>query len=873
MSHPILNTLLQHLSQHRYVFWHDTDQQAETDTLESLPDNVVLIQIDDMPALAIKAQVKASREQTHFLFYSQQPQPAFESDWLLNLRLQAKTFYADAISMQMESLGVVNQGLREHLKQRAKFLRAKDRLNKLSRLTNANDDALQLDLKMMTVLAGADQADIAQLLFKIIATTAYQLENDSDATQNPLLDSFEDYGLASSFWSLIDVHFGYSSTQPTIMDLLVKLLVTDFSLNVSNPKNLPPAIKAQHLTNGQKATSALVFVSQWRNHLALVDAYQRISNHVGQVINLEHLLDSMIADELLNSHTFALVEKRLIAALRTELLAETLDWQRINQSIEARRSGYWLNLPNFGQLEAEQLAYKACYDALIAATSFRQLSQKYHAGFSFPDAHHALDSYTSELFLFDQLYRQYHRAAQQVKAATWSVLQPLSDRIEQDYIEWFLPHFSRAWSSVLEGEQGLLSTWQVNGWQAQQQFYAQKVKPYFNQGVKRVFVVISDALRYEAAEELVSQLNSRNRNKTRLDVMLGVLPSYTSLGMAALLPHQKLSYKRGQNGSLAVQADGLATASIEQRNTILSAHGGVAVKADALINMGKAAGRDFVRDAQLVYVYHDRIDMLGDKQASEGETFEAVADTQDELTQLCSFLINNLNAGTVLITADHGFIYQESMMDERNRVDVEAPSGCIINKKRYMIGDNFALNDKVWRGNTSVTASTESGEGSVDYWLPKGLGRFRFTGGARFVHGGAMPQEIVVPLIEVKVSESQKDRIRTVAFSQIGMSNRVVSNRQRFEFVQSEPVSDKVQAVQVSIALQDGEQLISDEQMICFDSTSDRMDDRRYSIYLTIKSGQYDSHRDYEMVIRDAQTKYEISRTPIRIAIAFSNDF
>jgi hypothetical protein len=91
--------------------------------------------------------------------------------------------------------------------------------------------------------------------------------------------------------------------------------------------------------------------------------------------------------------------------------------------------------------------------------------------------------------------------------------------------------------------------------------------------------------------------------------------------------------------------------------------------------------------------------------------------------------------------------------------------------------------------------------------------------------------------------------------------------------VQSEPVSDKVQAVQVSIALQDDDSLISDEQIIYFDSSSDRMDDRRYSIYLTIKSGQYDSNRDYDMVIRDAQTKYEISRTPIRIAIAFSNDF
>jgi uncharacterized protein (TIGR02687 family) len=304
-----------------------------------------------------------------------------------------------------------------------------------------------------------------------------------------------------------------------------------------------------------------------------------------------------------------------------------------------------------------------------------------------------------------------------------------------------------------------------------------------------------------------------------------------------------------------------------------TAHGGIAVKADSLVNMGKVAGREFVRDAQLVYVYHDRIDMLGDKQASEGETFEAVTDTQAELIQLCSFLINNLNAGTVLITADHGFIYQESMMDERYRIDVDVPSGCIINKKRYMIGDHFTTNDRVWFGNTHITATTEPCEGSVDYWLPKGLGRFRFTGGARFVHGGAMPQEIVVPLIEVKVSELQKDRTRTVAFSQIGVSNRVVSNRQRFEFVQSEPVSDKVLPVQVSISLQDGDILISDEQMIHFDSVSDRMDDRRYSIYLTVKSGQYDSHRDYDMVIRDAQTKYEISRTPIRIAIAFSNDF
>jgi hypothetical protein len=67
---------------------------------------------------------------------------------------------------------------------------------------------------------------------------------------------------------------------------------------------------------------------------------------------------------------------------------------------------------------------------------------------------------------------------------------------------------------------------------------------------RRVVVIISDAFRYEAAEELFRAMNGTDRYKAKLESMLGVLPSYTALGMAALLPHKQLTYT-ADAGSLA----------------------------------------------------------------------------------------------------------------------------------------------------------------------------------------------------------------------------------------------------------------------------------------------------------------------------------
>jgi hypothetical protein len=127
--------------------------------------------------------------------------------------------------------------------------------------------------------------------------------------------------------------------------------------------------------------------------------------------------------------------------------------------------------------------------------------------------------------------------------------------------------------------------------------------------------------------------------------------------------------------------------------------------------------------------------MIGDKQGSETKTFEAVADTVDELAKLTGFIINSLNGSAILITADHGFVYQESAMEEADRSSLDdKPSGAIKAKKRYLLGTTIGENAKAWSGNTSQTAGTDPGQGSLDFWVPKGVSRFHFAGGARFVH-------------------------------------------------------------------------------------------------------------------------------------------
>lgn len=89
----------------------------------------------------------------------------------------------------------------------------------------------------------------------------------------------------------------------------------------------------------------------------------------------------------------------------------------------------------------------------------------------------------------------------------------------------------------------------------QEDFYDQKVKGKSD----RVFVIISDALRYEVAASLAKQLRCETQSEVVLSSCEGIFPTVTKFGMAALLPHKRLSIRERGNGELQILADGMST--------------------------------------------------------------------------------------------------------------------------------------------------------------------------------------------------------------------------------------------------------------------------------------------------------------------------
>lgn len=862
---PILSQLF---IDSRIVFWNDAEQEFAGEIETHVPEGVTLLMLDDEPKLVVKKRLEFEDRTGQYLIYSKEPEPLPEEDWLLNIRLCSRIFRADAISIQLDELGLANQAMREHLKRRNKFLRNKERVEKLKRLTAPLDDESILDLKMMAVLLRADQAEPFAILYKLFSSLVVNGEVGLDEAPKALVEIIN-LELEVPFWNMVREQFGYQAEDRNLRDLLFHLFVSDFAM--TRQGTFPVSLQNFVLDDNKKLPQVAVFCDRWRRDLVLFSSYDVISEQIARELNIPQNLNDCDHLGLLDVQTFADVEKRILVGLRDVIQQGDLAALAHVQAIAAkRRDGHWANTV-LASHNTVIKAFGACYDAIEAAASFSELSAQYAKGFSYPNAETMFAAYQKELYRFDQCYRRFMYSNDVVELNGWTFLQTLKTWMGGQYAS-VMSQLSSTWGSFVAADDGLLTDWHLQNSRNQQNFFNDYVKPYVDGGVKnRAFVLISDALRYEVAQEILTRAVSTNRLKANLDGVLGVLPSYTALGMAALLPHKRLDYRPTANADVLV--DGKPTVSLDQRSAILQDHDGIAIKSDELVAMGKEAGRDFVRPYKVVYLYHDQIDATGDKQATESETFNACQKAINEIEAVIKYVINNLNGSIVFVTADHGFIYQEEGLEAADKSSLdEKPAETLKAKKRYLLGENLGTSSKAWCANTNVTAGTTEG---LDFWVPKGANRFHFIGGARFVHGGAMLQEIVVPVLTVRVTDNEKSKVRPVEVTLMGSIRKIVTNRQKFEFIQTEAVTDKILQRTALISLRDpeGDRLISNEASISFDNASNLMDERKKTVILTVLGGTYDKNKDYALVIRDANTKAEIDRVNFRIDLALSNDF
>jgi uncharacterized protein (TIGR02687 family) len=851
----------------RVVFWNDPDGEFLKLIPElTLPD-VSLINLDESSALETKISLEIKGRSKKYLLYSAKEEPEFNKDWLLDIRLYSRSFRADRASIILNELGLARMHLRDHISKRRKFFDSKERSQRLKESIKPSDTEFDIDRKMLGVITKANTDDLSNILRTVFHQ--YTEEEDFDLNQPPKVwAEIEKFDLDTSFWELINSQYGYSEKSPSLRNLLFKMLATDFAFHFQG--DLPESLDNLLLDkSGHRNT--VVCLGHWRDSSKKANSYNRLSDIVSKTLNIDAALGTIHISEVVGIDTFSDIEKLIVQRLLATVpkVGSEVNADSITNVVKRRQTSHWCSSSSIPRNLKD--ARNAVYEAISLASEFLHLRALEEDGFSCDSPEKHFNKYSKIWFKFDQIYRQFCEHTDTAKKAGLDWLKPLKESIEAHYNNWYLPKLSLSWNEHLRA--GLLNQWRISGSTNQYLFFENYVRPNMRGNkLKRTFVIISDAFRFEVAEELTQALNGYDRIEASLENMLGVLPSYTKLGMASLLPHHnKLKY--AANG--AVLANGKPTASFENRCNILESESGFAFKSPHdLMKLKKDAGRDAISDKKVVYIYHNVIDATGDTAATESHTFEACRKTINEIQDLVRFLLNHLNANNILITADHGFLFSETTPVEADRSRLtERPTGTITAKKRYLIGENLPDNEDVWLGDTSATARTIN---SMNFWIPKGVSRFHFVGGARFIHGGAMPQEVVVPLIKVRHRKDKESREQaktgTVTVQVIGSRPKITTQKHKFNLIQMEPVTDKIRPITVKIAIYDGNEPVSAIETVTFDSDSSNLEDLKKSVFVTLQDCEFDRSKPYRLVLKDMDN-IEIQSIDVTIDRMIADDF
>lgn len=422
-------------------------------------------------------------------------------------------------------------------------------------------------------------------------------------------------------------------------------------------------------------------------------------------------------------------------------------------------------------------------------------------------------AYVDRDWRIDQVYRKLMWVYSE--AGMPEELTPLRDKLTAWYEDEFIAALARYTDEVV-GEE-LATHWPIKGLMQQHRFFSTTIAPLVENTSERIFVIISDALRYEAGAELAERLMKRLNADVTLKPMQGVLPSYTRLGMAALLPG-KIT---GIDEQGTVYVNGMPVRGIREREKVLQQEvpASRAFWVEEFIQLGKEKGLQAIRGQRVIYIYHNRIDATGDQQVTETYTFQDVRQAIDELERVVGRLAGTFGAKRIFITADHGFLYQHTPVTAEQLAE-RVGGGVVDQNRRFALGHNL----KVPVGGQSLSLAYLGLD--LEAVIAKGQIRFRSGGGMKFVHGGAMPQEVILPLIQYREIHGQarrKEEQRTDV--RVAMRSRVITNYQfNVIFFQEQKASAEIRPRHLRAAFYKGEERISNEVILVFDSEEEAPD-------------------------------------------------
>lgn len=783
-------------TKHRIIFWYDENEELKEQFDELILEGIERVVVTN-DQFRTKHLITKEHPTKRFLLYFPKRRPDNTNNWLLDIELANYVFQTKQEAMFAQELEL-DYSFTDLISEHVEFFKSKERRSALMELLGKDDDFQALRYKMLAVLFNTD--NISLIAFLQEHTSALNDGNDKYDRE------LERFNLKTFYWQEIARKYGYSSSTPAIYDFLIELFNNNFSL-------------------GKKtsiAKESKILISTWKDAISYQVTYRKLSQRIADDLKVESVICDADIDTIIQDDLFELVDKRIISELTRLISEEAISLERLNQLVKQRENKYWYE------------DYKHFYACLQTSMQMVALIRKFEKAKvdSFKDG---VNGYIQQHYLADYYYRQYilnYRKAKQNK-----VLQPLTEKVEKVYGNDWLVNRGNEWQRIVDG----MENWYYSVKESQQRFFADHVQSYTTKG-QRLFVIISDAFRYEIGWELLQKIQTEKRYEGTLEYMVTSLPSYTQLGMAALLPNKNIAI---QTESEVVLVDNASTQGLAARSKILEQSSGVkatAINAEDFMKLNSATdGREFVKQYELIYIYHNRIDKVGDDKTSEEKVFDAV---EQEIEFLMDVLrkIANMNGNHMFITSDHGFIYQNNELDDSD-FTVGSYNGDIWKEsRRFVIGKNLDGGT----GTKHFSSKQLNLSGDAEVLIPKSINRIRIKGsGSRYVHGGATLQEIIVPLL--KVSKTRQNTTKQVDVDIIKSTDKITTNILAVSFLQTELVSDKVLPRQIrsAICAEDGE-ILSDQFSYRFDITEgiERQREVKHRFQLSSKaSGKYKNQR------------------------------
>ena len=784
----IQQSLLKMYDRHRIVFWYDAKKELRSDFNSLSLVDVEKIEITNNE-FSTKHRILKEAPDQKFLLYHEGPQPDDLDNWLLDVQLTHGEFRTDQAAIWLSELEL---GLEfaEIVQVHMNFFTAAKRREDLKELLTPDDTGGMIRLKMLAVCVGSGPR-MDEILENLLSESADGRDEKSRLIKRCELEPF--------LWEQLKRFYGYESETSSIRDFLIELFKSCYAMGTDGEI---------HLTN-----DALVFLKRWKDSIRHHEAFEKLSAECAEFLNIEEDLQQRDFRSLVDIDYFRLIDQRILSDLVKNVADRTISVGDCAVFVRQRRQSHWYS------------EFQHLYEAVDYAAQFMHALDE--ANLSSDSITDGITRYCHSWYKIDQLYRKFIYHVR--KSGQTSLMGELADIIENLYSNTYLLKVNDTWQNHVD----TTDKWEALPVPSQRSFFEHRVQPFLK-NKKKVFVVISDALRFEAGEELLGLIRKEDRYDAEIKPVLSMLPSYTQLGMASLLPNKEITF--ADDGSGTVLVDGQSSQGTANRNKILSQaipEKATAIRADDLLALNLKESRELSRDHDVVYVYHNRIDAIGDKRDSEERTVEAVEEALQELVRIIKKL-TGANANNLLVTSDHGFIYQNRAIEESDFSGADVNGDQVLHReRRFVLGKGLSDQDGLKKFHSSQVGL----EGDMELQIPKSINRLRLKGsGSRYVHGGASLQEVIVPVIQI--NKKRQSDTRAVEVDILRSATSVITSGQlAVVFYQKQPASEKVQPriLRAGIYTQ-ADELISDSHELSFDLFSDNPRERELKVRFVLTS-------------------------------------